>query len=157
MNPSPLLATLWLAATLATGTVTPAAPVTPSPVAAHTFKEISIRQLRSDPDRYAGTIFDEEFVFTRIWWSHDRKRLGQPSLDLPTHFTARSVASPAYVVRIEFPPAADAIFEPLRDGTDVRLRVRFLRLHPANRSPVFAFEQRLPRASPASDLEYLRR
>lgn len=96
-------------------------------------------------------------MFTRIWWSHDRKRPGQPSLDLPTHFAARCVASPAYVVRIEFPPAADPIFEPMRDGTNVRLRVRFLRLHPANRSPVFAFERLLPRAVPATDLDYLRR
>jgi len=147
-----------LAASVTTGTVTPPAPGTPFPApAAHSFKEISIRRLRIDPAPYVGTIFDEEFVFTRIWWSHDRQRPGQPSLDLPTHFTARSVASPAYVVRIEFPPAADPLFEPMRDGTNVRLRVRFLRLHPANRSPVFAFEKQLSRAGPATDLDYLRR
>jgi len=133
---------------------------TPSPqpsTVAHTFKDVSIQQLRRDPERYVGTVFEERFVFSRIWWSRDRQRPGQPALDLPTHFTARIVASSSYVARIEFPPEADAVFEHTRDGTTMRLRVRFLRLHPANRSPVFAFEQRLPDASPPSDLDYLRR
>jgi len=129
----------------------------PSAAVAHTFKDVSIQQLRHNPERYIGTVFEEGFVFSQIFWSRDRRRPGQPALDLPTHFTARIVASPAYVARIEFPPEADSVFEPMRDGTTVRLRVRFLRLHPANRSPVFAFEKLLPNASIPSDLDYLRR
>ncbi len=134
---------------------TGAPAATPAPP--RTFKDVSVQQLRREPERYVGTVFEERFVFSRIWWSRDRQRPHQPVLDLPTHFTARIVASPAYVARIEFPPAADAVFEPMRDGTTVRLRVRFLRLHPASRSPVFAFEQLLPEGPPSSDLDYLRR
>jgi hypothetical protein len=156
----PVFAAIALAATQAISLpgASSAAPITPSAsVTRRTFEEVSIRELRRQPERYAGAIFDEEFVFNRIWWGDDRKRPGQPSLDLPTHFTARVVASPSYVARIEFPLQADPIFEPMRDGTKVRLRVRFLRLHPANRSPVFAFEELLPRASPGTDLDYLQR
>ncbi len=147
------LAAMPCAATDLSPTAAPAA----TPAAPHTFKDVSVQQLRSEPERYVGTVFDERFVFSRIWWSRDRQRPHQPVLDLPTHFTARIVASPAYVARIEFPPAADAVFEPMRDGTTVRLRVRFLRLHPASRSPVFAFEKLLPEGPPSSDLDYLRR
>jgi hypothetical protein len=141
------------AATGASPTVAPQA----TPAVPHTFKDVSIQQLRHAPERYVGSVFEERFVFSHIWWSRDRQRPGQPTLDLPTHFTARVVASPAYVARIEFSPEADALFEPMRDGTTVRLRVRFLRLHPANGSPVFAFEKLLPDAAPPSDLDYLRR
>jgi hypothetical protein len=151
----PLLVVLALAASPPAGGTAPA--TTPSPAAVHTFKDVSVQALRRDPERYAGTVFEEAFVFSRIWWSRDRARPQQPALELPTHFTARIVAAPAYVARIEFPPAADAVFEPMRDGTTIRLRVRFLRLHPANGTPVFAFEALLPRAAPGSDLDYLRR
>jgi hypothetical protein len=148
-----LLAAIPCAATDASPNPSPQ----PSTAITRTFKDVSVQQLRHDPERYVGTVFEERFVFSHIFWSRDRQRRGQPALDLPTHFTARIVASPAYVARIEFPPAADSVFEPMRDGTTVRLRVRFLRLHPANRSPVFAFEKLLPNPPPSSDLDYLRR
>ena len=152
-----LLAAIPCAAAGASPTAAASAAPQATPAAPHRFKDVSIQQLRHDPERYAGTVFEECFVFSHIWWSRDRQRPGQPALDLPTHFTARVVAAPAYVVRIEFPREADALFEPMRDGTTVRLRVRFLRLHPANRTPVFAFEKLLPSAAPSSDLDYLRR
>jgi hypothetical protein len=123
---------------------------------AQTFAAVSVQELRSHPDAHEGEVFAERFTFNRIWWGRDRARAGQPALDLPTHFTARIAAAPLYVARIEFPPDADATFENMRQGTDVRLQVRFLRLHAASQSPVFALEKVLPMAAPSSDLEHLR-
>ncbi|MGD2062738.1 MAG: hypothetical protein PVF51_04045 [Nitrospirota bacterium] len=123
----------------------------------HTFADIPIKELRAHPEDYVGAVFEEKFVFLRIWWSRDRARPGVQFLDLPTHFTARIAAAPTTIARIEFPPEADPLFEHRRDGTDVRLRVRFLSIYPASRSPVFAFEEILPNQRPGSDLEYLQR
>jgi len=143
-----------LALTLACATHPPAAVPEPP---AHTFKEVAVQELRAHPERYAGLVFEERFTFQRIWWGKERPHGKEQTLDLPTHFTARIVAAPLYMARIEFPAAADPLFEHRRDGTDVRLRVRFLRLHPASQTPVFAFEALLPATKPGSDLDYLHR
>ncbi len=148
----PLALLPLLALTLACAASQPA----PAPPA-HTFKEIPVQELRAHPERYVGTVFEEKFTFMRVWWGKERRHGKQQTLDLPTHFTARIAASPLYMARIEFPPEADPLFEHRRDGTDLRLRVRFLRLHPASRTPVFAFEKLLPATKPGSDLDYLRR
>jgi hypothetical protein len=150
------LASLLLLACLSLLTACARKPVSPAPVVVHTFADVPVRELRSHPDAHVGEVFDERFVFFRIWWSHDRKRPGKPSLDLPTHFNARIAAAPAYTARIEFPPVADSLFENMREGTDVRLRVRFLRLHPASYTPVFAFEKLLPAAPAPSPVDQLR-
>jgi hypothetical protein len=113
-------------------------------VPARTFVEVSVPELRAHPDAHVGDLFEERFTFLRVWWSRDRARPNRQALDLPTHFEARVVAAPLYVVRIEFPPEADAQFERTPEGTDLRLRVRFLRLHAANGAPVFALERTLP-------------
>jgi len=144
---------LLLLLTVACAAHRPAPPEVP----AHTFKEVPVQELRAHPDRYVGMVFEEKFTFMRIWWGKERPHGKQQTLDLPTHFTARIAASPLYTARIEFPVAADPLFEHRRDGTDVRLRVRFLRLHPASRAPIFAFERILPATKPGSDLDYLRR
>ena len=96
----------------------PAPPPPPAPVeTAQTFADIPVQKLRADPDAYVGTVFDETFVFSRVWWGRDRKRPGKPALDIPTHFTARVTASPVHMARIEFPPEADPLFEDMRAGT----------------------------------------
>ncbi len=130
---------------------------TPPEATVHTFKEVPVTELRAHPERYVGMVFEGRFTFQRVWWGKDRPHGKQQTLELPTHFTARIHASPLYIARIEFPASADPLFEHRRDGTDLRLRVRFLRLHPASRAPVFAFERILPATKPGSDLDYLRR
>ncbi len=124
---------------------------------AHTFKEVPVRELRAHPERYRGMVFEEGFTFLRVWWGKERPHGKQQTLDYPTHFAARIKASPLYIAHIEFPPSMDPLFEHRRDGTDLRLRVRFLGLRPTSRTPVFALEEVLPAVQPGSDLEYLRR
>lgn len=113
---------------------TPAADAAP----ARTFADVPVKSLQSDPAAHAGEIFEERFVFFRVWWSRDRARPNQLTTDLPTHFEARIAAAPLYAARIEFPATDDALVERWREGTELCLRVRFLRLHETSRSPVFA-------------------
>jgi hypothetical protein len=123
----------------------------------YTFADIPVKELQAHPEAHTGEVFEEQFTFLQVWWSRDRARPGVQFLDLPTHFSARIAASPIHIARIEFPPEVDPLFEHRRDGTDLRLRVRFLRVYPTNRAPIFAFEKILPNQRPGSDLEYLQR
>lgn len=124
------------------GCTRPASEPAPAPTAGaappRTFADVPIRTLQSDPAAHVGDVFEERFVFFRVWWGADRARPNQLTTDLPTHFEARVAASPLYAARIEFPPADDALVEHWREGTELCLRVRFLRLHETSRSPVFA-------------------
>lgn len=123
------------------GSATPPSP-TPTPRAdaapARTFADVSVRALQSDPGAHVGEVFEERFVFFRVWWSTDRARPHQLTTELPAHFEARIAAAPLHAARIEFPPADDALVERWREGTELCLRVRFLRLQETSRSPVFA-------------------
>jgi hypothetical protein len=127
------------------GCPAPHGPGGPRPAAVlHSFADVPITELRAHPAAHIGQVFRERFTFFRVWWSHDRARPHQMATDLPTHFEARIVAAPLYVARIEFPTDDDGLFEPMREGTELCLQVRFLRLHPASASPVFAFERQAP-------------
>lgn len=136
------LVALALAATLGCHGATSAPAPAPTPRAeaapARTFAEVPVKSLQNDPATHVGEVFEERFVFFRIWWSADRARPNQLTTDLPTHFEARIAAAPLYAARIEFPPTDDALVERWREGSELCLRVRFLRLHEASRSPVFA-------------------
>lgn len=137
-----------LAATLVAALGCHGAPSTPEPSAGpspaldaapiRTFAEVPVRVLQNDPAAHAGEAFEDRFVFFRVWWGADRARPNQLTTDLPTHFEARIAAAPLYAARIEFPPADDALVGQWREGTELCLRVRFLRLHETSRSPVFA-------------------
>ncbi len=136
-----LVALVLVAALGCRGSATPPAP-TPTPRAdaapARTFTDVSVKALQSDPGAHVGEVFEERFVFFRVWWSTDRARPHQLTTELPTHFEARIAAAPLHAARIEFPPADDALVERWREGTELCLRVRFLRLQETSRSPVFA-------------------
>ncbi len=105
-----------------------------------TFADVSVRALQAEPAAHVGDVFRERFLFFRVWWSPDRARPNQLTTDLPTHFEARIATAPLYVARIEFPASEDARFASLHEGTELCLRVRFLRLQPVSNSPVFAYE-----------------
>jgi hypothetical protein len=105
-----------------------------------TFADVPIRALQEHPDAHVGEVFVDRFLFFRVWWSPDRVRPNQLTTDLPTHFEARVVPAPLFVARVEFPPSEDERFAAMRDGTELCLRVRFLRLQPVSGSPVFAYE-----------------
>jgi hypothetical protein len=109
------------------------------------FSDVPVRALQTDPAAHVGDVFVERFLFFRVWWSPDRARPHQRTTELPTHFEARIVAAPLYVARIEFPASEDDRYDAMRDGTELCLRVRFLRLQPVSDSPVFALENRADR------------
>ena len=133
----------WLATAALVATVGCRASDTPDghvPRPPVTFADVPVRALQQDPSAHVGDVFRERFLFFRVWWSPDRARPNQLTTDLPTHFEARIAAAPLYVARIEFPAAEDARFAGMRDGTELCLRVRFLRVQPVSGSPVFALE-----------------
>jgi hypothetical protein len=138
---------------------TPPAPPVPQASAAPalSFADVPVADLRAAPDRHVGEVFEERFTFLQVWWGRERRRPGKQFLDLPTHFTARVKAAPLSIARIEFPPAADTLFETLPSGTDVLLRVRFVGLHEPGKSPIFRFERLLPARRARSALDELRR
>ena len=109
------------------------------------FSDVPVRSLQTEPTAHVGDVFVERFIFFRAWWSPDRARPHQRTTELPTHFEARIVAAPLYVARIEFPASEDDRYDAMRDGTELCLRVRFLRLQPVSDSPVFALEDRVAR------------
>lgn len=117
----------------------------PHASAVQSFAAIPVQRLQRDAAAHVGDVFLERFLFFRVWWSPDRARPHERTTDLPTHFEARIVAAPLYVARIEFPPAQDERFAAMREGTELCLRVRFLRTQPVSGSPVFALEGEEPR------------
>lgn len=105
-----------------------------------TFHDVTVQALQQDPTGHTGDVFVERFLFSRVWWGPDRAHANQLSTDLPTHFEARVVAAPIYVARIEIPASKDDRFAAMREGTELCLRVRFLRVQQVSNSPVFAYE-----------------
>lgn len=135
----------WCAAialVVALGCTRPSSEPAPAPTAdatpARTFADVPIRTLQHDPAGHVGDVFEERFLFSRVWWSADRAHPNQLTTELPTHFEARIAGAPLYAARIEFAPTDDTLVSHWRDGTELCLRVRFLRIHEASGSPVFA-------------------
>jgi len=107
----------------------------------HESLDVPLSALQEDTEKYVGTVFEDRFKFYRIY--HDKEDAdpalrGQVILG-ETHFTARPVNQPLYVIQVEITPAQEAwIRERGIERQDaIRLRVRFKGIAPGS---ALAFE-----------------
>jgi len=107
----------------------------------HGSLDVPLRKLQEDTENYVGTVFEDQFKFYRIY--HDKEDAdsalrGQVILG-ETHFTARPVNQPLYVIQVEITPRQEAwIRERGIERQDaIRLRVRFKGIAPGS---ALAFE-----------------
>jgi hypothetical protein len=118
----------------------PWVPVSPDEKV-HATLDVPLRMLQEETESYVGTVFEDQFKFYRIY--HDKEDAdpalrGQVILG-ETHFTARPVNQPLYVIQVEITPAQEAwIRERGIERQDaIRLRVRFKGIAPGS---ALAFE-----------------
>jgi hypothetical protein len=107
----------------------------------HGTLDVPLRKLQEETEKYVGTVFEDQFKFYRIY--HDKQDAdpalrGQVILG-ETHFTARPVNQPLYVIQVEITPVQEAwIRERGIERQDaIRLRVRFKGIAPGS---ALAFE-----------------
>jgi hypothetical protein len=110
-------------------------------VKVHGSLDVPLRKLQEEPENYAGTVFEDQFKFYRIY--HDRQDAdpalrGQVILG-ETHFSARPVNQPLDMIQVVITPAQEAwIRERGIERQDaIRLRVRFKGIAPGS---ALAFE-----------------
>jgi len=107
----------------------------------HQSLDIPLRKLQEEPEKYAGTVFEDRFKFYRIY--HDKQDAdpalrGQVILG-ETHFTARPVAQPLNMIEVEITPEQEAWLRErgIERQDAIRLRVRFRGVAPGS---ALAFE-----------------
>jgi hypothetical protein len=138
----PVILLILGAVLVMTGCATPSpwVPVGPDEEV-HGTLDVPLRKLQEETEKYVGTVFEDQFKFYRIY--HDKQDAdpalrGQVILG-ETHFTARPVNQPLYVIQVEITPVQEAwIRERGIERQDaIRLRVRFKGIAPGS---ALAFE-----------------
>ena len=96
--------------------------------------DIPLRKLQEEPEKYIGTVFEDQFKFYRIY--HDREDAdpalrGQVILG-ETHFTARPIHQYLYAIQIQITPRQEASIRAtgLERQDVIRARIRFKGIAP---------------------------
>jgi len=129
----------------------PWVPVDPD-VPVHPSLDVPLSKLQQDTEQYIGTVFEDRFKFYRIYHNKedaDPALRGQVILG-ETHFTARPVNQPLYVIQVEITPDQEAWLRErgIERQDAIRLRVRFKGLAPGS---ALAFELLEVIAKPAPE------
>jgi len=130
------------AALVMTGCAAPSPWIKVGPdVPVHPSLDVPLNKLQEDTEQYIGTVFEDRFKFYRIYHNKedaDPALRGQVILG-ETHFTARPVNQPLYVIQVEITPDQEAWLRErgIERQDAIRLRVRFKGLAPGS---ALAFE-----------------
>jgi len=132
-----LCATAWHLAVLASPV--PVASADPWVAVGHdtpirSTAEIPMDRLRSQTDRYFGTVFEGRFKFYRIYHNRETADIAarEQVIEGKTHFTARPIDQYLYVVQIQITPAQERWMRAhhIQRQDVIRARVRFAGIAP---------------------------
>jgi hypothetical protein len=125
------LMSLCFALSLAAACTGPRSRETEIPVFA--FLDIPIATLYADVNKYHGAVFEDRFKFYHIYHDRETAKPGQQTIIGKTHFTARAIGQPSYVIRIRITPEQEEqlLAMGIRRQDVLKARVRYVGLSPA--------------------------
>lgn len=99
-----------------------------------TMDDVPLRLMRREPEKYAGTVFEDRFKFYHIYRSREDvdPSVRQQVIVGKTHFTARPVMQSTEMVMIQITPEQDAWMtkQGIRRQDVLKARVRFAGIAP---------------------------
>jgi hypothetical protein len=98
----------------------------------YTFLDIPIATLYADLNKYHGAVFEDRFKYYHIYHDRETAKPGQQTIIGKTHFTARAIGQPSYVIRIRITPKQEEqlLAMGIRRQDVLKARVRYVGISP---------------------------